>query len=643
MKKSAITFTMFFLLCGAAFAQSDCDVWLGTWDVVKEDGTTCVWVIDEIITGTSSNIPCQAMGTSTPSDGGAPTSFQIIQVVFYPNFVYTESKKLGEEQESHELLINTAGDAFDSGTVFTDYDLVSGVKRLSGPRCGGIEPSFVSAGDTEVVVTIRGTETSFDSASTEVVVACPEIELLSADVISATEIMAVISVSEDVVDTNCSVSVTTGGEEIACSIEVRGVGDPERVAWQFYTGGIVSSSVTIDGDYAYYGGGDKKVYCLDAKTGGIIWEYETGNVVISSPAVTGGYVYVGSNDFNVYCLDAATGSKVWEYATGEAVQSSPAVADGYVYVGSYDDKIYCLDAATGSKVWDYSTTEDVFSTPAVVDGRVYFGGVDYFLYCLDAKTGALIWQYETEGDIPPSPAVAGGKVFFGSKDHSFYCLDAETGQKLWDFYTGDINFTSPAVYEDFVFFGSLNKYVYCLNTEDGSLAWQFQTGDVVQSSPAVTDDYVYFGSGDKNVYCLDFRTGIKQWNFKTGDSVIASPSVSDGLVYVGSYDGTLYCLHAPDGETESWPMFRNNIRRTGTPESACLTAQLLGGDDERLQTLRRFRDTVLAGNAVGEKLISMYYAYDGRVLDLCRKYPLAEKATVTLIEAVMPVVSLAVQ
>ena len=80
MKKIGITFALVLLLCGAAFGQSDCDVWLGTWDVTYNDESTYVWVIDEIVTGVSANIRCQALGTSTPTEGGESFPFQIISL-----------------------------------------------------------------------------------------------------------------------------------------------------------------------------------------------------------------------------------------------------------------------------------------------------------------------------------------------------------------------------------------------------------------------------------------------------------------------------------------------------------------------------------------------------------------------------------
>jgi len=644
MKKLIGIIALFFVCSGYSFAATECDVWLGTWDVVKDDGSTYVWVIDQIITGTSKNIPCQAKGASTPVAGGASFPFQIITVTFLPGFTYTESSQLGEDMGKHVLDINDAGDAFVSGTLFTDYGIASGTKRVSGPRCGGLQPSFAAAGATALEVTISGTETHFNDSST-VNFGCKEIAVVSTSVLSSTQVIATITVSGDAEDTECPVTVTTGDEKIQCSFEVRGVGDPDRIVWEFQAGSIVSSSPAVDNGFVYFGSGDSRVYCLNAQDGTKLWEFTTGNAVFSCPAVTDGRVFFGSNDTKVYCLDAQSGGKLWEFKTGDAVQSSPALANGYVYIGSYDNKVYCLNAQDGSKVWEFETGNDVYSTPAVLNGFVYVGGVDYKMYCLDAKTGTTVWTFATDGDIPPSPAIYNGNIYFGSKDSYFYCLEGKTGNKLWDFKTGDIVFSSPAITtRGFIYFASLDNKVYCLDAKSGAKAWEFATSGPVQSSPAATSDYVYVGSNDSNVYCIDAKYGTKVWNFKTGGSVYSSPAVVDGRVYVGSFDNKLYCLKAPDDEKESWPMFRRSLARTGSPqEQTCLAASLLGASDRRLAAARRFRDEVLAGSDMGKNIITAYYEYGKQCIPFCKQHPAAGKIVRAVLAAILPALELAMQ
>lgn len=642
MKKAVLTAAFLLTLLSTVKAATECDVWLGTWDVTYEDGSTYVWVIDKIVTGTSGNIICQAQGVSTPTQGGQATAFQIISVTFYDGFIYTESPKLGQEMEKQAVVLNGTLDGFTGDTLINDYDIKSGVKRVSGPRCGGVEPSYASAGDVLLDVTISGIETTFDNQTTSVSFSCPEIEVLQARVVSATQIIATITVADDATDEQCSVTVTTGAEQILCYLDIRGIGDPERVLWAYETDNIIYSSPTIAGGFAYFGGGSY-IYCLNAQTGAEVWKYKTDDTVFSCPAVTEEYVYIGSNDYRVYCLNAQTGSKVWEFATEGEVSSSPTLYNGRIYIGSCDNKLYCIDAATGAKIWDAATGADVYSTPAIADGYIYVGSVDYILYCLNAETGDIVWQFATEGDIPPSPALYNGKVYFGSKDSKFYCVDALTGVKLWDFQTGDIVFDSPAISEKgYVYFGSLDNTIYCLDAETGAKAWEFVSNGQVQSSPAITEDYVYIGSSDGNIYCLDAELGTRMWSYRTGGVVYSSPAVSGGQVYVGSFDKRLYCLKAPDDEDKSWPMFRYNLTRTGSRAEAskCLAASVLGDSHPDLLSLRRFRDNVLAKSPAGRRLITCYYASSDQLNTLCSEHTVLKKIVARSINAIAPIADL---
>ena len=132
--------------------------------------------------------------------GGASFPFQIITVTFMPGFAYTESPQLGQDMGKHVLEPNGAGDAFVSGTLFTDYGIASGTKRVSGPRCGGLQPPFAAAGAAALELTINGTETNFDE-TTVVSFDCAEVQLVAADVLSPTRIVASINIAKNAADT----------------------------------------------------------------------------------------------------------------------------------------------------------------------------------------------------------------------------------------------------------------------------------------------------------------------------------------------------------------------------------------------------------------------------------------------------------
>ncbi len=338
-----------------------------------------------------------------------------------------------------------------------------------------------------------------------------------------------------------------------------------ELVWEFETGNDVKSSPAVADGYVYVGSNDKKLYCLDAKTGEEVWSEQTDNAITSSPAVSEGQVYVGSLDGNVYSFDSDDGGDDWDFDTEDNVKSSPTVYDDYVYIGSDNKSVYKLSASTGSDRWQFMTEDEVESTPAVVDNYVYFGCNDEKVYCVfdDGNDVTEEWDFETEDEVKSSPAVVDDYVYIGSDDKYVYCLDADDGDEEWKFQTGGSVESSPAVVDGYVYVGSNDKKVYCLKAttsdDDGEKVWEYETGKAVKSSPAVADGYVYIGSGDGKLYCLNAETGEKEWEFATGDEIVSSPAVADGYVYVGSSDDKLYCITAgaadnePDDEPENTP------------------------------------------------------------------------------------------
>jgi len=73
-------------------------------------------------------------------------------------------------------------------------------------------------------------------------------------------------------------------------------------------------------------------------------------------------------------------------------------------------------------------------------------------------------------------------------------------------------------------------------------------------------------------------------------------------------------------------------------DGICLASHLLGEEDSRLDTLRRFRDKVLAKNKIGRELIGLYYTYGERTIELLKKRPVIEKVTRKILDIIMPIV-----
>jgi hypothetical protein len=70
----------------------------------------------------------------------------------------------------------------------------------------------------------------------------------------------------------------------------------------------------------------------------------------------------------------------------------------------------------------------------------------------------------------------------------------------------------------------------------------------------------------------------------------------------------------------------------------CPAAALLGDDDPRLDTLRRFRDEKLAASPLGSKLIELYYDRSRDIIDMCEKSPAVKWFFKRMLERMIPVI-----
>ena len=90
---------------------------------------------------------------------------------------------------------------------------------------------------------------------------------------------------------------------------------------------------------------DKRLHCLDRKSGKRLWAFRTRGSVDSSPVVADGKVVVGSNDGNLYIVSLADGKKLWSYEIGEPIIAAPALANGVVIIGAEDGRVYAFGPA----------------------------------------------------------------------------------------------------------------------------------------------------------------------------------------------------------------------------------------------------------------------------------------------------------
>ncbi len=160
--------------------------------------------------------------------------------------------------------------------------------------------------------------------------------------------------------------------------------EDREVDLESQTGGTAA----VDGDLLYVGTMGNVVKAIDWKKGAVVWTYKPGRMAqafFSSPALTKDFVVIGSRDRRVHCINRKTGEQAWTFLTGNHVDSSPVVVGDKVVAASLDGFLYVLDLKSGKELQKVELDGPVNASPVVVDGKVVVGTQKGFLYCLGKK------------------------------------------------------------------------------------------------------------------------------------------------------------------------------------------------------------------------------------------------------------------
>ena len=325
----------------------------------------------------------------------------------------------------------------------------------------------------------------------------------------------------------------------------------------------------------YVGGGDAKMYALNAATGAVLWSYAVGPnseyFVWSSPAVFGNSVYIGVASFGggtdsgsscpeiqgqLLQLNRVTGALqntfdvVPNGCTGGGVWSSPTVdaAAGTIYfgTGSKPPPGGCTSEPLAAAVVEVNASDlslvgswavppaqqsddsDFGATPTLFNGVI--GGQSEPLVGVINKNG-IFYAFE-RGALPSGPvwstqiAIGGGDPTTGQGDVASAAFDGTT------LYVGGDATNSCS--------GSLNA----LNPSTGAFIWQHcftDGGYVLGGVTSASGGVVAVGEGN-NIAVLSAATGASLFTYAGTGTFWGPPSIADGTLYEGDMAGNLYAL-----------------------------------------------------------------------------------------------------
>lgn len=368
-----------------------------------------------------------------------------------------------------------------------------------------------------------------------------------------------------------------------------------KTKWSLPAGNLVESSPAIgdiDGDgkaeviaLSYSG----KMYVLDGLNGKIIKPWPTtivdGKRELSSPALGDVdrdgriEIIIGTRkDKRVYCLDAKTGDVEWFIQAREEIWSSPTLIDingdkrMEIVIGS--DRLYVLDGK-GSHIWSHLPELGIRSTPTVgdIDGdgdlEIVFMDMGSTVYALSASLRRVEWKQnlgygeglpfsspalgDINGDGKPEIAVAISKK-------GIYVLSGRTGEPIRDYPIEARVKSSPAIGDIDndgqleIVIGANDRFIYAFKYGLKKPFWKYRVGDIVESSPALGDIdgdgelEVIVGSHDGKLYVLNGANGHLKTKFRSGGQIFSSPALGDidgdGKLEIvfGNNAGIIYAL-----------------------------------------------------------------------------------------------------
>ena len=99
----------------------------------------------------------------------------------------------------------------------------------------------------------------------------------------------------------------------------------------------------------YVGGGDKQLYCLDGRRGGIKWFYPIRSPISGRIGVDDDHVYVTALDNVVRALDRETGNMRWQYGLKRRPIGGVRVSGHIVFVQASGTEVLMLLASIGKE------------------------------------------------------------------------------------------------------------------------------------------------------------------------------------------------------------------------------------------------------------------------------------------------------
>jgi glucose dehydrogenase len=329
-----------------------------------------------------------------------------------------------------------------------------------------------------------------------------------------------------------------------------------------------------------FGATSSEAFALDQKSGKVLWSvplvrnehegidmapgYHDGMVYVSTVPLNANELYEGGGVGILWALDAKSGKKLWHFNTvpndlwgnakvnaGGGVWYPPAFDEkGSIYFGVGNPAPF---PGTGEYPWGSSRPGPNLYTNSLVK--------------LDAKTGKLQWYHQvTPHDLydwdfqgPPILIDAGGKhlVVAAGKSGIVLAADRETGKVLWQRAVGRHNGhdddgllamrgqTSKIKVPSTVYPGTLGGVIAPMSTDGTSVFVPIVNSPMEVLSGSEKQEP---GTASGEVVALDVATGKVEWNQELSTPAFGATTAVNDLAFATDYEGTVSAFDAKSGQ-----------------------------------------------------------------------------------------------
>jgi len=289
----------------------------------------------------------------------------------------------------------------------------------------------------------------------------------------------------------------------------------------------------LEGDSLFVAGMDRKIVCLDARSGRSLWKRglagSAGCGLVRADSIL--LVGIGPPAPAVIALDCGNGHVRWERRL-EAPPAGIVRSGGTIVVFSYRGDARGLALADGQEKWQRTLNGPVAGMVSY-DGRILALARTDTLWSLAAADGKTVWAVPVSGTHAAPPVLAGGRVVRLTYEGDLIAHDPSTGLEIARGSARAPQIMPPAVRDG----------AWCVTVATGGEAqgfafpdlaegWSRATGETVAAGPIAAGETWVVACESGEVLGLDSGSGAVVWTMKARRAVSMMPAAGGGRIAI---------------------------------------------------------------------------------------------------------------